>query len=187
MSKDTKNELASSVDLSPDKRNKNSLKEFKIVESIILDERKHQNNHQIFQSNYYSYPNKPIIYESQINPNSQSIYNPNISTVKFLSEMDLRCDDHLNRLKQNFQADRYWSDCKSLCCDSCVIEYHYEHINSAKIKVEEYFKKQKCELEEIKADYELYRKENNNISCITQIGKKEKYDNELEERLNLSF
>jgi len=49
------------------------------------------------------------------------------------------------------QAARYCTECKALCCDSCVIEYHFTHIDSAKIRIEDYIKKQKNELDELKA------------------------------------
>ena len=88
---------------------------------------------------------------SQFDISSKSLYNPGMSTMRFISEMDLRCDDHLTRFKEDIKADRYCSECRILCCDACVIDFHIEHINSAKIRVEEYFKKQKNEMEELRS------------------------------------
>jgi hypothetical protein len=81
----------------------------------------------------------------------RSIYNPSQSTIRFMNEVDLRCDDHLLKSKEDIMATRFCSDCKVLCCDSCVIEFHHAHIASAKTKVEDYFKKQKNEMEDLKS------------------------------------
>jgi hypothetical protein len=81
----------------------------------------------------------------------RSIYNPSMSTLRFMNEIDLRCDDHLLKSKEDIMATRFCSDCKILCCDSCVIEFHHSHIASAKTKVEDYFKKQKNEMEDLKS------------------------------------
>lgn len=88
---------------------------------------------------------------SQQDSNSRSVYNPNMSTIRFLAEVDLRCDDHLTKFNEDVKADRFCSECKLLCCDACVIDYHIDHINSAKARVEDYFKKQKFEMEELRS------------------------------------
>lgn len=74
-----------------------------------------------------------------------------MSTQHFMKEVDLRCDDHLINFKEDIQATRYCSDCKILCCDSCVIEFHNSHIGAAKTRIEEYFRKHKLELEDLRA------------------------------------
>lgn len=95
--------------------------------------------------------NKKFEIFSNNDMSSRSVYNPNISTMRFMAEIDLRCDDHLTKYKEDVLAARYCSDCKILCCDSCVIEFHSQHIQAAKVKLEDYFKKQKLELEELKS------------------------------------
>jgi hypothetical protein len=82
---------------------------------------------------------------------SRSVYNPNMSTMRFMAEIDLRCDDHLTKHREDVQAARYCSECKVLCCDSCVIEFHSQHIQAARVKIEDYFKKQKLELEDLRS------------------------------------
>jgi hypothetical protein len=81
---------------------------------------------------------------------NRSLYNPSMSTLRFMNEIDLRCDDHLIQYKEDMQATRYCTDCKTLCCDSCVIEFHSTHIAAAKTRIEDYFKKQKNEMEDLK-------------------------------------
>ena len=82
----------------------------------------------------------------------QTMLSNNImSTKTFMNEIDLRCDDHLYKYKEDVQATRYCSDCKCLCCDSCVIEFHNAHIAAAKTKIEDYFRKQKLELEDLRS------------------------------------
>ena len=38
-----------------------------------------------------------------------------------------------------------------LCCDTCVIDFHNDHINFAKIKIEEYFKNAKLKIENLQS------------------------------------
>ena len=102
------------------------------------------------QSDANSYKKRMDSLPSNYDPSSKSLYNPSMSSMRFLSEIDLRCDDHLAKLKEDFKADRFCSECKVMCCDSCVIEYHSEHIKSARLKVEDYFKKQKIDIEELR-------------------------------------
>jgi hypothetical protein len=115
------------------------------------------NNHQNKMDNFINRTQyNPQLYQRPVeysgyDLNSKSVYNPNMSTMRFMTEIDLRCDDHLLRLKEDWQADRYCSECKILCCDSCVIEYHNQHIQEAKTKIEDFFKKQKNELEDLKS------------------------------------
>ena len=65
------------------------------------------------------------------------------STRVFMKSIDLRCDDHLLKFQEDVEATRFCQKCNVLCCDSCVIDYHIEHISLAKKKVEDYFLSQK--------------------------------------------
>ena len=55
-----------------------------------------------------------------------------------MSNVFLKCDDHLNRFNQIIQATRYCSECNKACCDTCVIDFHIEHIIHAKTRIDEY-------------------------------------------------
>ena len=92
-----------------------------------------------------------------------------MSTKKFMAEIDLRCDDHVYKYKEDVQATRYCTDCKCLCCDSCVIEFHNSHINAAKTKIEDYFRKQRLELEDLRSKINSSIKYKVNISEINNI------------------
>ena len=71
------------------------------------------------------------------------------STKIFMKSIDLRCEDHLTRFQVDVEATRFCENCKVLCCDGCVIDYHIEHISSAKTKVEDYFRSQKNHINEL--------------------------------------
>ena len=92
-----------------------------------------------------------------------------MSTKTFMNQIDLRCDDHVYKYKEDVQATRYCSECKCLCCDSCVIEFHNSHINSAKTKIEDYFRKQKLELEDLRSKINSSIKFKVNITEINNI------------------
>jgi septal ring factor EnvC (AmiA/AmiB activator) len=47
-------------------------------------------------------------------------------------------------------ASRYCVECKVFCCDACVIDFHASHINQARNKVDEIFKKTKADIEDLK-------------------------------------
>jgi hypothetical protein len=119
-----------------------------IPENFLSDVKNDQDD--VRQSHDFGRPYvSPRYVENSMLDLGKSSFNPNASTISFMNQIDIRCDDHI-RLNEDVQATRFCSECKSLCCDSCVIEYHHSHISAAKVKVEEYFKKQKSELEELK-------------------------------------
>ena len=60
-----------------------------------------------------------------------------------MKSIDLRCEDHLTKFQEDIEATRFCQKCNILVCDSCVIDYHIDHINLAKKKVDEYFIAQK--------------------------------------------
>jgi hypothetical protein len=74
------------------------------------------------------------------------------NTQVFMKNVDICCEDHQNNHNIcNVDAIRFCTRCKVLCCSDCVIEYHNEHIQEAKMKIEEYFSSMKSELESIKS------------------------------------
>ncbi len=96
------------------------------------------------------FPNNMYVKDSQYNTNNN--FNPGImSTGHFMQNIDLRCDDHKNKFNIDIQATRFCSKCKVLCCDTCVIDFHNDHINFAKIKIEEYFKNAKLKIENLQS------------------------------------
>ena len=80
--------------------------------------------------------------ESKINPKTE-VNQDLFSTRIFMKSIDLRCDDHLLKFQEDVEATRFCQKCNILCCDSCVIDYHIEHIELAKKKVEDYLLSQK--------------------------------------------
>lgn len=73
------------------------------------------------------------------------------STNLFMNNIDVSCDDHKKTGGNiNIQATRFCSKCKILCCDSCVIDIHGDHLKFANTKLDEYIKKQKRELESLR-------------------------------------
>lgn len=110
-------------------------------------------NNEIYQSHYFGQPSQYNQNMMNPNPNYQSYmyYNSNLNnTQMFLKKVDISCDDHTKKYNESVQATRYCSDCKVLCCDSCVIDFHQEHIQNAKLKVDEYIRTQKNELVSLK-------------------------------------
>ena len=82
--------------------------------------------------------------EEDKNKNSESEIDKNLFTTKvFMKSIDLRCEDHLTKFQEDVEATRFCQKCNILVCDSCVIDYHIDHINFAKKKVDEYFISQK--------------------------------------------
>ena len=94
---------------------------------------------------------KILIPNSQYKSNNNLIPNNIMSTGVFMQNIDLRCDDHINKFNLDIQATRFCSKCKMLCCDTCVIDFHNDHINFAKIKIEEYFKNAKLKIENLQS------------------------------------
>ena len=88
-------------------------------------------------------PQKVAGYEPGMYVKQSNVFPPQqmgmdiMSTKNFMNQIDLWCDDHVYKYKEDVQATRYCSECKCLCCDSCVIEFHNSHINSAKTKIED--------------------------------------------------
>ena len=70
-------------------------------------------------------------------------------TKIFMKSIDLRCEDHLTKYQEDMEATRFCQKCNVLVCDSCVIDFHIDHINSAKKKVDEYFIAQKNNIVEL--------------------------------------
>ena len=79
---------------------------------------------------------KILIPNSQYKSNNNLIPNNIMSTGVFMQNIDLRCDDHINKFNLDIQATRFCSKCKILCCDIYIIDFHNAHIFS-KIKIEE--------------------------------------------------
>ena len=71
------------------------------------------------------------------------------STKVFIKSIDLRCEDHLSKYQDDMEATRFCQKCNVLCCDACVIDYHIDHINLAKKKVDEFFISQKNHIVEL--------------------------------------
>ena len=129
--------------------------------NIIIPENPIQNVHNLnneeLENRNISDQNQPIyqtqkmiIQDSKYKPNNNNNYmEPIMNTMAFMKNIDLRCDDHLKNYNTDVQATRFCSQCKSLCCDTCVIDFHNEHINFAKTKIEEYFRNAKLKLEDL--------------------------------------
>ena len=114
--------------------------------------------------------NQPLYIPSDSYMPPSSSDAPNVyTTQKFMESVDLRCEDHLTQYNMDVPAKRYCSLCKCLCCDSCVIEFHHDHIDSARIKIDDYFHKKKLELEELKSSIDNQLKLKVNESEIDKI------------------
>lgn len=101
-----------------------------------------------YKQNMKNYP----YYSNYTNQLGQSIMN---TTQLFPRQIDISCEDHKKIDSSIIQATRYCTKCKLLICDSCVIDYHIAHIDEAKVKIEEYCKSKKDELEELKKTNKL--------------------------------
>ena len=128
--------------------------------NIIIPENPIQNVHNLnneeLENRNISDQNQPIyqtqkmiIQDSKYQPNNNNKIEGIMSTGIFMKNIDIRCDDHLKNYNTDVQATRFCSQCKSLCCDTCVIDFHNEHINFAKTKIEEYFRNAKLKLEDL--------------------------------------
>ena len=63
---------------------------------------------------------------------------------------DLKCEDHQKRFNENIKATRYCAICKMTCCDTCVIDFHIDHIILAKTRIDEYLLNVKSKLDNIR-------------------------------------
>ena len=86
------------------------------------------------------------IYQKDDNINQKidsSLQNNLFATKVFMKSIDLRCEDHLTKFQEDVEATRFCQKCNILVCDSCVIDFHIDHIDLAKKKVDDYFIQQK--------------------------------------------
>ena len=86
------------------------------------------------------------IYQKDDNINQKidsSLQNNLFATKVFMKSIDLRCEDHLTKFQEDVEATRFCQKCNILVCDSCVIDFHIDHIELAKKKVDDYFIQQK--------------------------------------------
>ena len=93
------------------------------------------------------------IYQKEDNPNQNldsNLQKNLFSTKVFMKSIDLRCEDHLTKFQEDIEATRFCQKCNVLICDACVIDYHIDHINLAKKKVDDYFIAQKNNIIELK-------------------------------------
>jgi len=93
------------------------------------------------------------IYQKEDNPNQNldsNLQKNLFSTKVFMKSIDLRCEDHLTKFQEDIEATRFCQKCNILICDACVIDYHIDHINFAKKKVDDYFMAQKNNIIELK-------------------------------------
>lgn len=107
----------------------------------------------IYQSNYYGNLND-IPSKIQNVQNTYGAFDPGYSglnnTQVFMQKaVDVTCEDHRDRSLGVIEATRYCSECLKIVCDSCVIEYHGEHFDKARKKIDTYFSEQKKELEDL--------------------------------------
>lgn len=112
-----------------------------------------------FNPNMGGYP----MYNQQYNPYN-SVYNKNSFDLKdtrlFMNkQVDVCCEDHRNKSLPDAsitEATRFCKKCESIICDSCVIDYHLDHVSEAKLKVDEYFSQQRNDLNEILSSNRTY-------------------------------
>ena len=132
-----------------EKNNENENKNSSIPENPIQNVH-NLNNEEIERNISEQNFQKMIIQDSKYKPNNNNNYmEPIMNTMAFMKNIDLRCDDHLKKFNTDIQATRFCSQCKVLCCDTCVIDFHNDHINFAKTKIEEYFRNAKLKLEDL--------------------------------------
>ena len=139
-------EKNSEIEVEEDKENnqKMSIPENPIQNVHNLDNKEIENRLSEFPTN------NMYVKDSQYNTNNN--FNPGImSTGHFMQNIDLRCDDHKNKFNIDIQATRFCSKCKVLCCDTCVIDFHNDHINFAKTRIEDYFRNAKLHLDDLRA------------------------------------
>ena len=87
--------------------------------------------------------------ENIIKKNDIELKTDLFQTKVFMKSIDLRCEDHLTKYQEDMEATRFCQKCNVLVCDSCVIDFHIDHINLAKKKVDEYFIAQKNNIVEL--------------------------------------
>ena len=68
------------------------------------------------------------VLQKESNKEKEIEKNDLFSTRVFMKSIDLRCEDHLSKFQEDMEATRFCQKCNILCCDSCVIDYHVEHI-----------------------------------------------------------
>ena len=67
------------------------------------------------------------------------------------SDTIIMCEDHINKLKEDSEAaDRYCLQCKYPLCSFCVVEFHSSHVNQAKLKLGDFLKEKKKEVEDLR-------------------------------------
>ena len=89
--------------------------------------------------------------DENVNQNVESSSQKNLfATQIFMKSIDLRCEDHLTKFQEDKEATRFCQKCNIIVCDSCVIDYHIDHIDLAKKKVDDYFITQKNNIIELR-------------------------------------
>ena len=92
--------------------------------------------------------NLPINYQTEkqreLDRKNNVDLNNNLFTTKFfIKSVDLQCENHLKKFQEEVEATRYCKKCNIICCDTCAIEYHINHISLAKQKIQDFLKFQK--------------------------------------------
>jgi hypothetical protein len=119
---------------------------FLTLNSIYIISLMMEGNFRIFNINEN---NKiPINYgtekQREIDSKNSVDLNSNLFTTKFfIKSVDLQCENHLKKFQEEVQATRYCKKCNIICCDTCAIEYHINHISLAKQKIQDFLKFQK--------------------------------------------
>ena len=91
-----------------------------------------KNENNVEESIHFS---KIIKKEVENNSNLNLMDKENMFASKyFMKSIDLRCEDHVTKFQEDVEATRFCQKCNVICCDSCVIDYHIDHISFAKKK-----------------------------------------------------
>lgn len=77
--------------------------------------------------------------------------NPSPNYQENESDTIIMCEDHMKNLNEDLEeADRYCLQCKYPLCSFCVVEFHSSHVHMAKIKLIDFLKEKKKEVEDLR-------------------------------------
>jgi hypothetical protein len=95
----------------------------------------------------------------------------------------IMCDDHITKLKEDsIKADRYCLQCKYPLCSYCVVEYHASHVSQAKIKLGDFLKEKRKEVEDMRKH--VFSDDDNKKIVENIYNHIDDYNKNLDEELN---
>lgn len=136
-----------------------------------------------YDPNFVQEVNEPRI-DNRSNHTTESIKISDKVPIPNKSQVEIFCEDHKQlqpNLQKNPEAVRFCKKCNKLICDTCIIEYHADHIGEATTKIDEYCKLKKAEIENLKSEL------SNNLEGNKYLKEVDEKKEDLKKMINSAF